>query len=215
MAKDKAPPPKLQLTLPEYRRIYEVIHSVLEGRANTPFACMFFATTGAFILQEHYKIAARPVAGAFFLCTDPEPFCISFAKNENGLISSDLGGFHMWVQTQTHVIDFMAPIFNESIEGKAFQKTVPRKMFQRPLSSETDSIEQLRIPGDYFTLPNIDLTNERVQSFMARPSHMDLLDASSRWFKKYPKKLNDLSLLNDLGELHKLTLTAPPISGAW
>ena len=49
MAKDKAASPKLQLTLPEYGRIYEVIYSVLEGRANTPFACMFFAAAGALI----------------------------------------------------------------------------------------------------------------------------------------------------------------------
>lgn len=215
MAKDKATLPKIQLTLPEYNRIYEVIYSVLEGRANTPFACMFFAITGAFILKEHYKIAARPVAGAFFLCVDPEPFGISFAKNEHGLISSDLDGFHMWVQTKTHVIDFMAPIFNESIEGKGWHKSVPRKMFQRPLSGEAESVAQLRIPGDYFTLPNVELTNERVQSFMDRPNHVDLLSAANRWFKKYPKKLDDLSLLNDLGEVNKLTLSAPRASGAW
>lgn len=215
MAKNKPVSPKTQLTLPEYGRIYEIIYSVLEGRANTPYACMFFATAGAVILQEHYKIAARPVAGAFFLCIDPEPFGISFAKNKDGLISSDLDGFHMWVQTQTQVIDFMAPVFNESVAGKGYHKAVPRKMFQRPLSMEAESIEQVRTPGDYFTLPDIELTNERVQTFMARPSHMDLLNAANRWFKKYPRKLDDLSLLNDLGEVQKLTLRAPPISGAW
>lgn len=215
MAKSKAASPKLQLTLPEYNRVYEVIYSVLEGQANTPFACMFFATVGALILKEHHKIEARPVAGAFFLCVDPEPFGISFAKKENGLVTSDLDGFHMWVQTKTHVIDFMAPIFNESIEGKGYHKTVPRKMFQRPLCSEAESIEALRAPGDYFTLPNIELTNERVQAFMDRPTYMDLLGAANRWFKKYPRKLDDLSLSNDLGEVHKLTLSAPSISGAW
>ncbi len=206
---------KLHLTLPEYGRIYEVIYSVLEGRANTPFACMFFATAGALILDKHYKIPARPVAGGFLLCVDPTPSVISIAKNEDGLISSDIDGYHMWVQTQTHAIDFMAPIFNESIKGKGFSFTVPRKMFQRPLSTESESIDALRAPGNYFTLPNIELTNERVQSFMDRPSHMDLLNAVDRWFKKYPKKLDNLSLLNDLGEVAKLTLNAPPISGAW
>jgi hypothetical protein len=215
MAEDKATSPKLQLTLPEYNRIYEVIYSVLEGRANTPFACMFFATVGALILKEHHKIAARPVAGAFFLCVDPESFGISFAKNKDGSVTSDLDGFHMWVQTKTHVIDFMAPIFNESIEGKGCHKTIPRKMFQRHLSSEAESIDDLRAPGDYFTLPNIELTIERVLTFMDRPSYVDFLDAANRWFKKYPRKLDDLSLLNDLGEVHELTLSAPPISGAW
>jgi len=215
MSKDKTAAPKLQLTLPEYGRIYEVIYSVLEGRANTPHACMFFAITGALILKEHHKIEARPVAGAFLLCVDPTPSIISIAKNDSGVVTSDRYGFHMWVQTRTHVIDFMTPIFDESINGKGYSGTVLRKMFQRPLSAEVESIDQLHVPGDYFTLPNIELTKELAQSFMDRPSHMDLLSAANRWFKKYPKKLDDLSLLNDLGEVHKLTLSAPNISGAW
>lgn len=216
MTKYKTVPPTLQLTLHEYNRIYEVIYSVLEkGRANTPYACMFFAIAGALILQEHHKIAARPVAGAFFLCVDSTPSVISYAKNEDGLFTSDLDGFHMWVQTQTHVIDFMAPIFSDSLKGRGFNGTVPRKMFQRPRSAEVEDIGSLQESGDFYTLPNMEMTNEHVQSFMDRPSHMDLLSAADRWFKKYPKKLDDLSLLDDLGEVHKLTLSAPRISGAW
>ena len=215
MAKDKAVSPKLQLTLPEYNRIYEIIYSVLEGRANTPFACMFFAAAGALILNKHYKIQARAVAGAFLLCTDPAPTVISIAKNEDGMVTSDRDGFHMWVQTETHVIDFMAPIFNEAITGKGYPGTVLRKMFQRPLSSEAESIDELHVPGNYFTMPSIELTDELVESLFDRPANVDLLSIVDRWFKKYPKKLDDLSLLNDLGEVHKLTLSAPRISGAW
>ena len=215
MAKDKAASPKLQLTLPEYNRIYEIIYSVLEGRANTPFACMFFAAAGALILNKHYKIPARAVAGAFLLCADPAPSVISIAKNEDGMVTSDRDGFHMWVQTETHVIDFMAPIFNEAIKGRGYPGTVPRKMFQRPLSSEAESIDELHAPGNYFTMPNIELTEELVDSLFDQPANVDLLNAVDRWFKKYPKKLDDLSLLNDLGEVHRLTLSAPRISGAW
>lgn len=217
MGKDKvsASIPKLQLTLPEYRRIYEVIYSVLDGRANTPHACTFFAIAGAFILKEHYKIHARPIAGAFLLCVDTTPAVISIAKNEDGMVTSDLDGFHVWVQTETHVIDFMAPIFAESMRDKDFPYPIPRKMFQRPFSTEVESIDALRKPGDYLTLPNIELTNDRVQSFMERPSCMDLLEAVNRWFKRYPKKLDELSLLNDLGEIQRLVLHAPSISGAW
>lgn len=206
---------KLLLTLPEYRRIYEVIYSVLEGRANTPFACMFFAAAGALILNKHYRIPARAVAGAFLLCTDPAPSVISIAKNDDGMVTSDRDGFHMWVQTETHVIDFMSPIFNEAVKGKGYPGTVPRKMFQRPLSAEVESIEQLRAPGDYFTIPDIELTSELIDSLFDRPANVDLLNAVERWFKKYPKKLDELSLLNDLGEIYKLTLRAPAISGAW
>lgn len=79
----------------------------------------------------------------------------------------------MWVQTETHVIDFMAPIFNEAVKGMGYPGTVPRTV------------------------------------------NVDPLNLVDRWFKKYPKKLDELSLLNDLGEIYKLTLRAPAISGAW
>lgn len=92
---------KLQLTLPEYRRIYEVIHSVLEGRANTPFACMFFAAAGALMLNKHYRISARAVAGAFLLCTDPAPPVISIAKNDDGMVTSDREGPYVGSERNT------------------------------------------------------------------------------------------------------------------
>lgn len=106
-------------------------------------------------------------------------------------------------------------IFNESIKGKGYDHTVPRRISQRPLSTEAQSIEQLDKTGDYLTIPSIELANELVQALMDRPSQTDLLKAAIRWFKKYPKKLDHLSLLNDLGEVHKLTLKAPPVSEVW
>src|SRR5690606_13763361 len=109
----------------------------------------------------------------------------------------------------------MAPIFNESIAGKGYPSAVPRKMFQRPLSAEAESIDELHAPGDYFTVPYAELTDELVDSLLGRPTNVDLLNTADRWFKKYPRKLDNLSLLNDLGEVHKLTLSAPRISGAW
>jgi hypothetical protein len=109
----------------------------------------------------------------------------------------------------------MSPIFNESVSGSGHAVTIPRKMFQRLISDEVDSIEHLSKVGDYFTLPNPKLTDELIGSFTNRPSHMDLLAACERWFKKHPNKLDDLGLLDDLGNVHKLTLSAPVITGAW
>lgn len=40
------------------------MYSVLDGRADTHHACIFFAVTGAMILRQHYKLSALPVAGA-------------------------------------------------------------------------------------------------------------------------------------------------------
>ncbi|MBN8727001.1 MAG: DUF2026 family protein [Xanthomonadales bacterium] len=215
MTKSSNTPPKPLLTLPEYDRIYKVIYSILEGRANTPHACMFFAIAGAMILNKHYKIPARPVAGAFLLCVNEVPSIFCIAKRGDGIVTSGRDGFHFWVQTEHHIIDFMAPIFKGSAQGKGYDIAVPRKMFQRLISEEADSIDSLSKPGDYFTLPNPELTEEFIESFFERGPDTDLLCACDGWFKKHPKKLDDIALLDDCGKIYKLVLAAPAISGAW
>lgn len=206
---------KFILSLPEYDRIYKTIYSVLDGRANTPHACLFFASAGALILNKHYKIPARAVGGAFMLCTDDDPSVMVIGKIVNGILVSDSCGFHFWIQTESHVVDFMAPIFNESIEGKGFNKLIPRNMFQRSIDDEGESPSDLSAPGDYFTNPNLELTDELIDRFLGHHSSTDLLLACDHWFKKHPKKMEDLSLGDDTGCIHKLQLSAPQISGAW
>ena len=215
MAKFIDTPTRLLLTLPEYERIYNVIYSILEGRANTPHACMFFAIAGTLILKKHYNIPARPVAGAFLLCVNETPSVFCIGKRGDGVVTSDKDGFHFWVQTEHHAIDFMAPIFKESAHGGGHDIAVPRKMFQRLSDEEVGSIDSLAKPGDYFTLPNLELTEEIIDDFFERAPDTDLLLVCDRWFKKHPKKLDDMALLDDLGKMHKLVLAAPAVSGAW
>lgn len=195
-----------------YERIYQVIHAVLEGRANTPHSCMFFAIAGAFILNKHHGIAARPVAGAFVLCVDDAPSVISIGKNEGGTISWDENSFHMWVQTKHHVIDFMAPIFLESVQARI---AVPRRMFQCRLDSESTSLDEISAPGDFYTLPDPDLSEHFVNAFMERPSHVDLLLAMDTWYQPYPTPLAHMALLDNDGKLESVKVVAPEVQGAW
>jgi hypothetical protein len=43
---------------------------------------------------------------------------VAYAKLSGGRISSDLDGFHSWVQTDAHAIDFMARRFREGLQGR-------------------------------------------------------------------------------------------------
>jgi len=212
MRKSKATTKKFILTLPEYGRIFQTIYSILEGRANTPQACLFFASAGALILNKHYKIPARAVGGAFMLCTDSDPSVLVIGKIINGILVSDGDGFHFWIQTENHVIDFMAPIFNEAIEGKGFNKSIPRKMFQRSIDDEVASPDDLSKSGDYFANPNLELTDELIDNFLDHYSNTDLLLACDHWFKKHPKKMESMSLRDGRDPLQ---LSAPTVTGAW
>lgn len=203
---------KNPLTAQEYERIYQVIHAVLEDRANTPHACMFFAIAGSFILNKHHGISARPVAGAFLLCVDETPSVLSIGKNEGNTISWDENNFHMWVQTEHHIVDFIAPIFLESVQARI---DVPRRMFQRRQESESPSIDDLSAPGDFYTLPDPDLSEHFVDVFMDRPNHVDLLLAIDAWYKPYPAPLAQMALLDNYGKVEPLRVVAPRVDGLW
>ena len=207
-------PKSLLLTIPEYDRIFKVIYSVLDGRANTPHSCMFFSAAGSLILNKYHKIPAKPVAGAFLLQTGQDEAIVIGGNNGNEIVSSE-NEFHCWIQTEHHIIDFMSPIFKESIKNNPVKTPIPRKMFQRLLSDESPSIDEMSKAGDFYAIANIDMTENLVDRVTSKPSAVDLLHACDTWYKKYPKKVADISLLNDLGQLHKLELKGPAIVGAW
>lgn len=200
------------LSAQEYERIYQVIYSVLEGRANTPHACMFFAIAGALILNKHHGIAASPVAGAFLLCVDGTPSVICIGKNDGKFITCDENNFHMWVQTEHHIIDFIAPIFLESVQARI---DVPRRIFQRSQDSESRSIGDLSVPGDFYTLPDPDLSKHFVSTFMKRANHVDLLLDIDTWYRPYPTPLPQMPLRDKFGTFEPLKVVAPEVQGTW
>jgi Protein of unknown function (DUF2026) len=207
-------PNSLLLTLPEYDRIFKVIYSVLDGRANTPHACMFFSAAGALLLNKHHKIPAKLVAGAFLLQTGQDAAIFIGGKNGNEIVSSETE-FHCWIQTDHHIIDFMSPIFKESFKDSSMKTPIARKMFQRLLQDESPSINEMSRSGDFYAIPNIDVTENLVDKITRKLTIMDLLDVCDTWYEKYPKKVPDMVLLDDLGQVHKLELKGPAIVGAW
>lgn len=203
------------LTLPHYKRIFGTIYSILKGRADTPHACLFFAAAGALILNKYYKIPARAVGGSFILCTDADPSVIVFGEVVDGVLESNGNGFHFWVQTEHHIIDFMAPIYGDGTKNYGATKHVDRKMFSKEITSEANSPNDLVVPGDYFTNPNLELTEELIDNFLDRHVNTDLLQACDQWFEKYPKKMRDISLKDETGSVHEVRFKFPTIIGAW
>jgi len=209
-------PKNLVLTLPEYDRIFKIIYSVLDGRANTPHACMFFAAAGALLLNKHHKIDATAVAGAFLLYTGTrnDEIMVIGGKNGNEIVSNE-NEFHCWVQTKHHIIDFISPIFKESVLNYGNDRPIPRNMFQRLLTTESASIDTMSKAGDFFAIPNLEMTSQLADNVLARPASVDLLLTCDKWYKKYPNKLPEMALQDEVGEVHKLKLLGPQITGAW
>jgi hypothetical protein len=123
----------------DFNRIHQVIHGTIKDEGNPAKGCTLFACIGALILNKHYKIPARAVAGGFAICVEPEKNMF-FGRDGGGTVEFDEDGFHMWVQTETHIIDFMSPLYEEAFQDVKQNVGVPRRMFQKRLADEAPSL---------------------------------------------------------------------------
>jgi hypothetical protein len=206
------------IPFPDYERIYNVTFSVLDKHAHTAHACVFFALIGAAILEDNYKVKASPMAGAAaYLANahrDPPHLCL-FGKFENEQLISTTDAFHCWIESDGIIIDFMAPLFTDSFASVPGAPAVPRRMFQKPKAEMANTLSELRANGDFLLLPNPVLSKQLFQSFVGRPQSVDLLEICRAWYAKPPKRLRDMEMRSNKGDVHPLKLKAPTITGIW
>lgn len=202
------------IPLSDYNRIHQVVHGVANAFGGAERGCILFAACGAYLLEKHYKIAARPVAGGFALRVNDKPEVAFFGEDKGDHITTSADGFHMWVQTETHLIDFMAPIFLEAFAAQHL--TVPRLMFQKPISSEAENLTALNKTGDFFAFPDLPLTNDLLMKFLGRPSSGDLVEVADTWFGNRRKAQRaSIQMGDSAGDTYKLTLPRTTATGSW
>ena len=207
------------IKMADYERIHGVTRAVLNSvDAHTSVACAFFSLAGAFLLHKHHKLDAIPMAGAAFYCLggEPKPQVFGFARQGDVDMVSDLQSFHCWIDCNGWVIDFMAPIFPENAQRHGIDMPVPRRMFQRPLSTMAASWSDLSRDGDFFFEPNAELTATVMAAQMGKASVRDLVNVCDYWYRPTPKKLApQVSMASDDGSIRSIAFARTPISGAW
>lgn len=206
---------KFVLPLSDFNRIHQVAHGVLKDIGKVEQACTFFSIFGAYVMEQHYGIEARPIAGGFSLCVaDSRNLIYGRAEDDTWVVDED--GFHMWVQTPTHVLDFTAPIYREAFAVAEPDVVLPRKMLQKPIAAQKDSINDLQAVGDFFVSPDPWLTNTMIQRFIDKPVSSDLIQIANHWFGNRRAKQKPTSqMMNDLGEVTTLRLPPVAANGAW
>lgn len=210
---------KFLLPLSEYNRIYQVAHGVLRDVADVNKACVFFASFGAYVLNKHYNIPARPVAGSFALCVDEGPGgpnIACFGTLSDNAITSDANGFHMWVLTRSHIIDFMAPVYREAFAEHSGTGAIPRKMMQKRIEDEAQTPDGLNHHGALFTNPNPSLTDALLDRFLHRDEVSDLIQIADVWYAKGRGKLKPaFEMIDDRGLRQPLHLPRDIPTSSW
>jgi Protein of unknown function (DUF2026) len=211
------PNPKLPIPFADYCRIFQVIHSVLDGRANVSGSCMFFAATGAMILKAHYKIGSWPVGGAAAYMLDAKASLVAtFGKIEHNMLVSAPDAFHCWVQCGGYAIDFMAPLFPDKLKAAGISAPISRKMFQRPLTDMASSFQDLAHEGAFALLPDARRTRAIPEYIEANACAADLAHICCHWYRPPPERISEtLDIVDNIGQLEHLQLSGPRITGVW
>ena len=203
--------------LPDYERIFRVIYSVIEERANTPHACVFFAAVGAAILELKYSVSARPVAGAAaFAVHSSSAMVATFGRIEGNDLHSDEKAFHCWVEAGGIAIDFMAPLFREALKTYGHDVSIQRRMFQKPLCEMSESVHNLKSEGGFVLSPNPELSLKLFKAFSERLMATDLANVCLTWYTKPPKPLpTNMAMRDNEGKTYYLRPKGPVLSGVW
>lgn len=207
------------ISLPDYQRIFRVLKSVFDGAGvNTAHPSIFFSVAGAHLIEQFYKKRCQPVAGAaFYKVDDSAETILTFADREaaNEALSSTKG-FHCWTFCEGHIIDFMAPLFRESLQGKGVAGNCSRKMFQKSLPSMADSPLLMRAPGDFYLLPNVELTRQILEEFVSKDANTHAVKTCAHWYKKPPKGIpQHVSMQSSDDTARHMTLSDISLTGVW
>lgn len=205
------------LTFADYQRIYTVLYAtLLAAEARTHRACIFFSVVGTAILRKDHGLEAQIVAGAAAYAFDAAGRqLVSFGRLEGDLFTSGPNAFHAWVECDGFAIDFMAPIFQESVRADGHNLTVPRRMFQKPVTAAATEMPDPGQPGAFCLVPDQARTDDVKAAFGAAEMNADLGSLAMAWYKPPPRKIKAEFQFNDTEGLRTAMLRAPGLVGAW
>ena len=178
------------ITLPDYRRIYSTIHSLLiADSVNSHEASMLFSVYGAQILKRHYGIAAQPVVGSAAYHLGLQAKILAFGEYQSGHLQSNDSQHHWWVEADGWVIDFMAPLFPVLVKRSGKEAKIEPWMMQKPVTKAKNTLADVQNQGDFLLVKNDSLASQKMSQMVTEKSHIQRGKLAVDWFVKAPKKM--------------------------
>jgi len=209
------------ITLPDYRRIYSTIHSLLLADAvDSQAASFLFSVYGAQILKRHYGIAAQPVVGSAAYHLGLQAKVLAFGDYQNGRLESHENQHHCWVEADGWLIDFMAPLYPALVKRAGQSAKIDSWMMQKPLAKAKKTLAEVQKQGDYYLLENDALASQKMSQMVTEKSHIQRGKLALDWFVKAPKKMPSPLNVNfepnqDASKTKLIPYKSFLVSGAW
>ena len=204
----------LIITLPDYERIFRVIHGVLLNERGDPLrACMYFSIIGSAILERHHRIKAEPVFGMAAYRLDGN--VMVFAEKKGQSIQATVNGFHSWIEVGGVAVDFQAPLFKDVGAKQEPAFALARKMMQKRLDKSSSSVDEMTASGTHWYSRNDQLRSALLADFVQKPANGDFVEMCVQWYKPTPKRMPESIVIgNQHGHADKVPLSPARISGA-
>lgn len=211
------------IPLADYQRLFRVMKTVFDaGNIAPAHASILFSVAGAQLIEQLYKKKCQPVAGtALYRLGDDAGAVLTFTGEGGNQDDFSPGkGFHCWIVCGDWVIDFMAPLFREALQKTGFAGNCPRQMFQKPRAAMADSPLLMRKAGDFYMLPDVDLTRKTLQQFLGRDDVREAIGICLQWYRKPPRDIPRKITIqyNNAGEdgaTAGMTLDGTTLGGIW
>lgn len=205
------------IKLRDFERIYKTINTILlNENADTTAACMFFSVYGAYIISNHYKIDASPVAGLALYNLGEDDAVLGFGKIDDGHVYATSNEFHCWVEGNGWLFDFMSPNFPQLLSKIGKTGNISAKMMQKPLNEMSSSPTEFKKIGDFYLQPSHNIAQDVFSTFSENLAFADLAGICSQWFKKTPRKMQKSIIVGDnKGNQNKVNLQGNRLTGAW
>lgn len=183
----------------DYIRIASIIKSTATGLGYERIPSTFYATAGALMLDFHYGIRSFPIFGAFLVLVNKERNAVygGFDSSMKDIFVPCPESYHGLTATESHLIDFMAPFYNEGISemltGPDFKQKetgdmvdIPSKMFQKRIEEKKRTLEN---EGDFIYYFDEDFDRMIRERDVLNQDVFGFLSIVDKWFVRPPEKV--------------------------
>ncbi|MEP2784719.1 MAG: DUF2026 family protein [Pseudoruegeria sp.] len=145
---------------------------------------VLFSILGAVIMKGKLGIPCRPVVGDWYIHHPNGEIVLGIGKVIGKPAEPKSAGFHAWIQTETHIIDLMSPMYPEIFSAANSLSPVPRKMLQVPRTDDAKNWEEFQQGVPLMANPNVELSKTLLGEVANDQDCEGLAGALLHWWPK-------------------------------
>lgn len=201
------------LPLPHFQRISNAAAGLILAESGRLIGkCVLFGLMGEQLLRRRYNFKdARVVVGAFAVCIAPK-HVLAFSGHEGP--TNNIQGFHCWIEAGGFVFDFSSFLY-PSLASEKSGIVCPALMFQKPIGKKAQSLEELRLPGDFYLQEDESLREKTIEPTLEVIAVQDDLEILASWYRPPPKSMPVIGLAKGNSHPEPVSLHNAVFIGAW